>query len=408
MSYHDFNNTMLSITMGAFQEIFHYYIFPIYFIPYFYIWNNYRLVTLDSSTIRQGVFQYVNVWLHYLPLSLVVHPIHYSFHHHWNRIFQFWLHSEMFPRIKCLETIFVTPSLHKVHHASNVEYLDKNYGGVLIIWDRLFGTFIEEDDNIDLKYGITDDISSYNILWLNAHHFYYMYQLSKKLKGFSKLKVLWKSPSWHPDHDLPQNNLETPEPNPTEQIKPKELKQNDVFNIILCIYMVIEITVLSASVTTLELFKHTFSDTDLALMTTIMVVQITSIGLLLSKNYQQSNQINTNNSHDQPTTMFFSFFPKVCTWQTIRICFSGYAFNQIIQWHSNPEDKEIVEYYTFMVYFTTVQLISWIVSMFYGDAFLLSKFCSNSYKVKLALSLTPKSKIIDSKVDQIIKFIDDR
>eukprot|EP01132_Coremiostelium_polycephalum_P009271 gene9271-11363_t len=75
---------------------------------------------------------------------------------------------------------------HRVHHSSNIEYLDKNYGGVLIIWDILFGTFIEEDESIDIRYGITEEVNSYSPFWLNAHHFVHMYNLSKKLNGLIK------------------------------------------------------------------------------------------------------------------------------------------------------------------------------------------------------------------------------
>ena len=80
-----------------------------------------------------------------------------------NLLYQFWVHTELVHRLpKIIETIFNTPSHHRVHHGSNVRYLDCNHGGVLIIWDRMFGTFSRELDEEPVVYGLTKNIESYN------------------------------------------------------------------------------------------------------------------------------------------------------------------------------------------------------------------------------------------------------
>ena len=72
-----------------------------------------------------------------------------------NLMYQFWLHTKLIPRLGFLEGIINTPSAHRVHHASNPAYLDKNYGGILMIFDRIFGTYIAEDSNTEIVYGLT-------------------------------------------------------------------------------------------------------------------------------------------------------------------------------------------------------------------------------------------------------------
>ena len=81
-----------------------------------------------------------------------------------NLIYQFWLHTEAVPRLGVLEHVFNTPSHHRVHHAVNPEYLDRNYGGVLIVWDRLFGTFAEQKAGTRLRYGLVSQIDTLNPL----------------------------------------------------------------------------------------------------------------------------------------------------------------------------------------------------------------------------------------------------
>ena len=79
-----------------------------------------------------------------------------------NLIYQFWLHTEAVPRLGVLEYVFNTPSHHRVHHAVNAECLDRNYGGIFIFWDRMFGTFAEEKAGTQLRYGLVKQVESLN------------------------------------------------------------------------------------------------------------------------------------------------------------------------------------------------------------------------------------------------------
>jgi sterol desaturase/sphingolipid hydroxylase (fatty acid hydroxylase superfamily) len=79
-----------------------------------------------------------------------------------NLLYQFWIHATWIPKLGWLEYVLNTPSAHRVHHAANLEYLDANYGGVLIVFDRLFGTYIEERDDVPCRYGLVHPMTSHN------------------------------------------------------------------------------------------------------------------------------------------------------------------------------------------------------------------------------------------------------
>jgi Fatty acid hydroxylase superfamily len=81
-----------------------------------------------------------------------------------NLLYQFWIHATWIPKLGWLEYVLNTPSAHRVHHAANLEYLDANYGGVLIVFDRLFGTYIAERDDLPCRYGWVKPLQSYNPL----------------------------------------------------------------------------------------------------------------------------------------------------------------------------------------------------------------------------------------------------
>ena len=99
-----------------------------------------------------------------------------------------------------LEYIFVTPSNHRVHHAQNPEYIDANYGGVFILWDRFFGTFIEERDELKPTYGTVKPLRSWNPIWSNIEIYDQMIRDSFHTKGIkNKIKVWFSSTRWRPD-----------------------------------------------------------------------------------------------------------------------------------------------------------------------------------------------------------------
>jgi len=117
-----------------------------------------------------------------------------------NLIYQFWVHTEHVPSLGPVEWVFVTPSNHRVHHARNPEYLDKNYGGVFILWDRIFGTFCAEKKESRCVYGITTGLHSWNPLWANLHVWADTGKLAWKTKRLRDKCLIWfKAPGWMPD-----------------------------------------------------------------------------------------------------------------------------------------------------------------------------------------------------------------
>jgi sterol desaturase/sphingolipid hydroxylase (fatty acid hydroxylase superfamily) len=124
-----------------------------------------------ASAFRLGVTELVSGnWLFFLPLYwLGFNPLAVGGMLAVNLFYQFWLHTELIGRLGPLEWLFNTPSHHRVHHAANAEYLDRNYGGILIVWDRLFGTFAQEKPHITIRYGLVEPVGSLNPLRILFH-----------------------------------------------------------------------------------------------------------------------------------------------------------------------------------------------------------------------------------------------
>ena len=116
-------------------------------------------------------------------------------------IYQFWTHTELIQKLPAwFEAIFNTPSHHRVHHASNIRYLDRNHAGILIIWDRLFGTFSEEKDFEKPIYGITKNIETNNPFIIATHEFLDLWHDVHSTPHWGdKLGYLFMPPGWSPD-----------------------------------------------------------------------------------------------------------------------------------------------------------------------------------------------------------------
>jgi sterol desaturase/sphingolipid hydroxylase (fatty acid hydroxylase superfamily) len=115
-------------------------------------------------------------------------------------VYQFWIHTEAIGRMGPLEWVFNTPSHHRVHHAINPRYLDANYAGVLIIWDRLFGTFVEERDDEKPRYGIVANLTTFNPLRIAFHEWAGMLtDVAQAASWRDRLGYLFGPPGWTPD-----------------------------------------------------------------------------------------------------------------------------------------------------------------------------------------------------------------
>uniref|UniRef100_A0A671N7Q0 Alkylglycerol monooxygenase n=1 Tax=Sinocyclocheilus anshuiensis TaxID=1608454 RepID=A0A671N7Q0_9TELE len=150
-----------------------------------------------STALRQSVTQQFSSWAFYLPLALMVPPSVFVVHIQFNLLYQFWIHTELVKDLGPLEWILNTPSHHRVHHGRNPYCIDKNYAGILIIWDRMFGTFAPESDKV--VYGLTHPISTFEIWTVEFLYYPYLWQRFWKAEGISnKLSVIFKGPGWTP------------------------------------------------------------------------------------------------------------------------------------------------------------------------------------------------------------------
>ena len=117
-----------------------------------------------------------------------------------NLMYQFWLHTTWIPKLGWLEYVFNTPSSHRVHHASNVDYLDANYGGVLIIFDRLFGTYVEERADEPCRYGLVTPTTSRNPFVVEFEHWATLVRDVVKAKNvWTAINHILQPPGWLPD-----------------------------------------------------------------------------------------------------------------------------------------------------------------------------------------------------------------
>ena len=150
-----------------------------------------------TTALRQSVFQYIFSSSLYIPLALFLPPSHYLIHQQLNTLFQFWIHTECIDTLGPLEYFLNTPSHHRVHHGRNAYCIDKNYAGVLIIWDRMFGTFEAERKTDPVVYGLVTPIASWNPFWIQICIYAQLFSRLYKIKGLkNKLFVLLKGPGW--------------------------------------------------------------------------------------------------------------------------------------------------------------------------------------------------------------------
>ena len=136
-----------------------------------------------------------------LPLILIgFHPVMLAICAGFNLIYQFWIHTEAIGRMpRWFEAVMNTPSHHRVHHATNPLYLDRNYAGVFIVWDRMFGTFQPELDGERARYGIVHQLGSFNLLWAAFHEWIGIARDLRRAPWRHKLSYLWRPPGWSHD-----------------------------------------------------------------------------------------------------------------------------------------------------------------------------------------------------------------
>lgn len=154
-----------------------------------------------STALRQTWTGFISLsFLFRMPLFLVFPVEMVLFCGALNLIYQFWIHTEMIGRMpKWFEAVMNTPSHHRVHHGVNPRYLDSNYAGVFIVWDKMFGTFVPERDEEPVRYGIVKQLGSFNLLWAAVHEWVGIAQDMWRAPWRYKLGYLLKEPGWSHD-----------------------------------------------------------------------------------------------------------------------------------------------------------------------------------------------------------------
>lgn len=154
-----------------------------------------------SVALRQSSFQGFISMFFYLPLAILgFNPLAFVTINAFQTLYQFWIHTKTINKMpKWFEFVFNTPSHHRVHHGRNPKYIDKNHGGTLIIFDRMFGSFQEEEETV--VYGVTKPLKSWNPVWANFDWYADLWKdLRQPMSWSDRFRILFKKPGWMPSH----------------------------------------------------------------------------------------------------------------------------------------------------------------------------------------------------------------
>ncbi|MFD0941384.1 sterol desaturase family protein [Pedobacter boryungensis] len=243
LGYYRINDSIANLSQGIGQQITGLFMKTVLFFGYTYIFEHWRLFNLPDTiwtwiilfigvdffyywfhrmsheinalwaahivhhqseeynltvALRQSWFQSWFSWIFYLPLAFIgFDPLMFVTLSAFNTLYQFWIHTRTIKSMGFLERIINTPSHHRVHHGTNPKYIDKNHAGSLIIWDKMFGTFQKEEEEV--YYGITTPLASWNPVWANIHYWAELLNTAKKSDSLpDKIKVFIKPPGWFP------------------------------------------------------------------------------------------------------------------------------------------------------------------------------------------------------------------
>ena len=154
-----------------------------------------------ATALRQTSTGWLWKWVFYMPMIILGVPVEvFITVAGINLVYQFWVHTEHIGHLGFLEKIFITPMNHRIHHAKNKEYIDANYGGVFIIWDRMFGTYTPQRADLQPVYGTATPLNSWSPLWANFQVFSIMIKDTIKTKSWKdKIKVWFSETYWRPD-----------------------------------------------------------------------------------------------------------------------------------------------------------------------------------------------------------------
>ncbi|KAJ6224895.1 hypothetical protein RDWZM_003440 [Blomia tropicalis] len=317
------NDSIASLSSGIFQDCFRLNVRSIELLCYILVFEHYRITTLPWNSIytwmlcfllvdlgfywahrlahevnfiwaihqahhsgedftivtalRQALLQPFTAWMTYIPLALIgIPPQIFLAHLQLTEMYMIWIHTEAVQSLGPLEWILNSPSHHRVHHGRNRKYIDKNYGGALIIWDRLFATFEAEDPNEPVVYGLVHPVESYNIFYLQFHSWMTMYENIKQIEGWrNKLLVPFKGPGWSPGKPRLGYYDEIPE------LKHPVVYWNPPIHLLKKVYVIWHFAIVLTFYHELSIRNDQLSYLTLLISITIVLVSLTSLGFIL-------------------------------------------------------------------------------------------------------------------------------
>ncbi|XP_060744354.1 alkylglycerol monooxygenase [Tachysurus vachellii] len=229
-----------------------------------------------TTALRQSVTQQFASWVFYLPMALIVPPSVFAVHIQFNLLYQFWIHTEIVKDLGPLEWILNTPSHHRVHHGRNRYCIDKNYGGTLIVWDRMFGTFAPEDDKV--IYGLTHPINTFDILSVEFEYYVYLWHQFLNADGITnKLSVIFNGPGWTP------GKPRLGDPDDLPEVTGKEVPHNPEWSTVLQAYVHVQFLLVLLNYNNLFETEQMLSQTTVLLITGYILLTLTTLGYIMDQ-----------------------------------------------------------------------------------------------------------------------------
>jgi len=223
--------------------------------------------------MRQSWLTRFYSWFFYLPLAFIgASPETFMTVMSFVIIYQFWVHTQYIGKLGFLEYFLVTPSHHRVHHGRNPKYVDRNHGAILIIWDKLFGTFQEEEEEV--VYGIINQANTWNPLYANVRHYKNLWSEAKRADTMTdKIKLWVKPPEWRPRNLTPYGDV----PNVTkESIKKYDANRTGVTKLWIFTQFVFTLIMFGY----IQKFKATLAFEAKAYIAILIVWSLTNIGAI--------------------------------------------------------------------------------------------------------------------------------
>lgn len=225
-----------------------------------------------AVALRQSWFQGIFSMFFYLPVALMGFPVViYATCRALNTLYQFWIHTQLIDKMGFMEKLFLTPSHHRVHHGKNPQYINKNYGSTLILWDKLFGSFEPEVDKV--YFGVTHPPKSFNPFKANFHYWTRLFNIAKQSKHKLSLLTIWfHSPGW-----CPKDLRELPSTPPVELTYKYEKKTSPQIKR----YVFLHFVLLALGVTSILMFEEAFTPVLLIVSVALVFLTIQSFGNIL-------------------------------------------------------------------------------------------------------------------------------